>query len=405
MKKRRKIQPHCFLILILAISIKFSYAQLDNTTNYISNREGILIEISNEYKDIFDKSLSDFKIFKTNQSTFSIVIDSSFLESFNNLKIPYEIKGDLYSIRAESAPNSGVIPSDPNYSPDDNTWIEKWAYDYEYFWDDVKFWPDNGVYYQYGATVSDSPIESGEFVVLLNFSLPSSNTVLERVDIAFYGYKSGIGLTQHSVVNYNTYYTNRFSISSPTTETWHYINDIDINQYVYRSGTYIEVMHGVYAPASDQAEVAKCAAIFYYVDPSLTVTPSNYDVSYSSGETPSYTISSNTSWTISESSSWVTSLSRTSGTGNSSFTASYSENTSTSQRSATITVSGGGITRYVTVTQAGAPAPADLQLSSLNTNWSVPYTGGTDPGYVNNNGDLTLSWNTTINGKKWISRL
>ena len=51
---------------------------------------------------------------------------------------------------------------------------------------------------------------------------------------------------------------------------------------------------------------------------------------------------------------WLT-VNPVSGTGNETLTATYTENTTTSQRVGTITVTGGGITRTVTVTQAAGP--------------------------------------------------
>ena len=51
---------------------------------------------------------------------------------------------------------------------------------------------------------------------------------------------------------------------------------------------------------------------------------------------------------------WLT-VSPTSGSGDGTLTATYQENTATSERIGTITVTGGGITRTVTVTQSAAP--------------------------------------------------
>ncbi|MBF0224556.1 MAG: hypothetical protein HQK76_03790 [Desulfobacterales bacterium] len=81
---------------------------------------------------------------------------------------------------------------------------------------------------------------------------------------------------------------------------------------------------------------------------SLSVTPTTKAVENTSG-TFSVTVTSNVAWTVFESSSWL-SVSSTSGSNNSSFTVTYDANTGT-ERSAVITVSGGGKTATVTVTQ------------------------------------------------------
>ena len=82
----------------------------------------------------------------------------------------------------------------------------------------------------------------------------------------------------------------------------------------------------------------------------LTVTPSNQSVTNASGST-AFTVESNTSWTVNDDAAWLT-VSPDNGTGNGEIIATYEENTTTSQRVGTITVTGGGITRTVTVTQS-----------------------------------------------------
>ncbi len=117
----------------------------------------------------------------------------------------------------------------------------------------------------------------------------------------------------------------------------------------------------------------------------LTVTPSNRNVSNSSGNT-TFTVSSDVSWTVSESVSWITSVSPASGSNNGSFAVNYSANGTTSQRTGTITVSGGGITRNVTVTQAASndipsdvmPIPQNVTATvvggTIRVDWQMPNT-------------------------------
>ena len=86
----------------------------------------------------------------------------------------------------------------------------------------------------------------------------------------------------------------------------------------------------------------------------LTLSQSSLSCSAVSSVFPSVTVTSNVSWTASSSnSSWLT-VTPASGSNNGSISIRAAENTSTSSRSGTITVSGGGINRTVSVTQSGA---------------------------------------------------
>jgi len=145
----------------------------------------------------------------------------------------------------------------------------------------------------------------------------------------------------------------------------------------------------------------------------LTVTPSNQPVTNKAGST-TFAVESNTNWTVSDNAGWLT-VNPASGNNNGTLTADYSENTSTSQRTGTITVTDGGITRNVTVTQEAAPitltvTPSNQSVSNgsgnttfsveSNTNWTVSDNAGwltVSPASGNNNGTLTATFseNTT----------
>ena len=89
--------------------------------------------------------------------------------------------------------------------------------------------------------------------------------------------------------------------------------------------------------------------------PSLIVTPSNQNVTSSSGTT-GFTVTSNIPWTSSSNQTWCTVT--PSGNGNGTITATYQLNTGAGSRIAAITVSGSGVSdQVVTVTQLGS-APA-----------------------------------------------
>ncbi len=82
----------------------------------------------------------------------------------------------------------------------------------------------------------------------------------------------------------------------------------------------------------------------------LDYSISSWDFPYNTSLSKTISVNSNVSWSLSESLSWI-SLSKTSGSGSSSVVIYCTENTSTSSRSGTITLSGGGIIRTFTVSQ------------------------------------------------------
>jgi plastocyanin len=107
--------------------------------------------------------------------------------------------------------------------------------------------------------------------------------------------------------------------------------------------------------------------------PSLTVSPSNQNVTATSGST-SFTVLSNTTWNVTSDQTWCTVTS--SGSGNGTITANYTVNSSTSPRVATITVSASGVSnQVVTVTQAGAAATLSVSPPSQSVTESA---GSTD---------------------------
>ena len=147
----------------------------------------------------------------------------------------------------------------------------------------------------------------------------------------------------------------------------------------------------------------------------LTVSPSNQSVTNISGST-TFAITSNTSWNVSDDATWLT-VSPASGSDNSTLTATYQENTTTSQRVGTITVIGGGITRTVTVTQAAAPfiltvSPSNQSVTNAsgsttftitsNTSWNVSDDATwltVSPASGTENGAITANYSREHNNK------
>jgi M6 family metalloprotease-like protein len=123
--------------------------------------------------------------------------------------------------------------------------------------------------------------------------------------------------------------------------------------------------------------------------PTLSVTPSNQNVTAPAGNT-SFTVTSNSGWISSSNQSWCTVT--PSGTGNGSIVATYTENTTLVQRVASITVTVAGLTPVVvTVTQA-APAAT---LAVTPPNQDVTDVAGNTSFNVTSNSSWSVSCNQT----------
>ncbi|MDR1722721.1 MAG: hypothetical protein LBR84_02125, partial [Tannerella sp.] len=124
----------------------------------------------------------------------------------------------------------------------------------------------------------------------------------------------------------------------------------------------------------------------------LTVSPTTYNFAAAGGASSAFTVTSNQSWTVTSSATWLT-LSKSSGSNNGTFTATAAANTTTAQRTATITVAGGGITRTVAVTQDAATA-ATLTVSPTTYNFVA--AGGTSSAFtVTSNQSWTVTSSAT----------
>ncbi len=121
--------------------------------------------------------------------------------------------------------------------------------------------------------------------------------------------------------------------------------------------------------------------------PTLSVSPSNRNVSAAAGST-TFSVTSNSSWNASSNASWCTVTAG--GSGNGTINANFSENTSVSQRIATVTVSVAGLpNQTVTVTQSGAA----LVLTVGPANQNVPSSAGNTLFNVSSNTNWTASSN------------
>ena len=116
------------------------------------------------------------------------------------------------------------------------------------------------------------------------------------------------------------------------------------------------------------------------IDSNLTV--SSINEFNANGGSQTITVNSNIDWTVSENSNWITTNS-TSGSNNGSVLISANQNTSTNGRSATITITGSGISRTVTVSQEGAeeidiPTETCTTGTNLSLNSTIVSFSGDD---------------------------
>ena len=105
--------------------------------------------------------------------------------------------------------------------------------------------------------------------------------------------------------------------------------------------------------------------------PPSTLTVSETVLSFTAAsESKEFTITSNTSWTISSgTASWLA-INPSSGSNDATITVTSSVNTSTSERAVTISVTGGGITQDIRVTQDGAPPTPTLGVGASELSFS-----------------------------------
>jgi hypothetical protein len=114
-------------------------------------------------------------------------------------------------------------------------------------------------------------------------------------------------------------------------------------------------------------------------------------------------VTSNVSWTVNDDQSWL-STTPTSGTNNGSFSVNATANTATTSRSGTVTVTGGGITRNVSVAQAGQAGTSVVYQTESGTvggGTVVESTNGgfIGTGYVNASATGGFSQNSNVDGR------
>jgi hypothetical protein len=135
------------------------------------------------------------------------------------------------------------------------------------------------------------------------------------------------------------------------------------------------------------------ASVFGTPTNNLTVSPTT--LSFASGAASSaVAVTANVSWTVTDDQTWITAT-PVSGANNGSFTVSATANTGTTSRTGTVTVTGGGLMRTVSVTQA-APTANNLTLSQT----SLSFASAAASSAVNVTANV--SW-TVTDDQTWLS--
>ncbi len=106
-------------------------------------------------------------------------------------------------------------------------------------------------------------------------------------------------------------------------------------------------------------------------------------------------VTANVSWTVTDDQTWL-SASPTSGSNNGSFTVSATANTAATARMGTVTVTGGGLTRTVAVTQAGTSTSNTLNVSTTSLALASGASSGTFA--ITSN----VSW-AVVDDQPWIT--
>ena len=110
----------------------------------------------------------------------------------------------------------------------------------------------------------------------------------------------------------------------------------------------------------------------------LTVSANSLNVSAVDASTATFDISANVAWTANSNQTWLT-ISNLSGTGNQKITLTAAGNTAVTSRSATVTISGQGVTsQTVTVSQQGSSPFLTVSANTLSINSSAASTGTFD---------------------------
>ncbi|HEU5137741.1 MAG TPA: cellulase family glycosylhydrolase [Steroidobacteraceae bacterium] len=136
------------------------------------------------------------------------------------------------------------------------------------------------------------------------------------------------------------------------------------------------------------------ATVFPGGGDNLTVSPAALTFGSGAASLP-VAVTANVSWTVSDNQTWIT-VAPVSGSNNGSFNVSVALNNSATARAGAVTVTGGGFTRTINVSQAGQPNDPVLNLSQ--TSLAFPSAASSSAVNVTAN----VSWTVTDN-QTWLT--
>lgn len=147
---------------------------------------------------------------------------------------------------------------------------------------------------------------------------------------------------------------------------------------------------------SDRDNIVRTITVYQEKETWLTVSPTSVSMQKNGGS-QTISVTSNNVWTASSNQSWC-SLSKTSGTGNGSFTINASSNSTIYSRNATVTIKAGDKTRTVSVSQE-----ENISITLSSYSLSIYYLVGSS--YFTLSCDPNLSWyikEYTSNGRRIV---
>lgn len=206
--------------------------------------------------------------------------------------------------------------------------------------------------------------------------------------------------TANKLANHDTTY---FEVTANGGQTW---TKVDTLSPPASNGSYLQRIHSLNTFAGNncyfrfrhRTDNGSSAANVYLDDISiyldggaitLSVTPSNQNVNSTAGST-AFTVTTTASWTAASDQTWCTIT--PSGNGNGTITANYTDNNTSSQRIAHITVTVPGITPVVVTVTQSSTAPT---LSVTPPNQNVTSAAGATGFTVTSNSAWTASSNQT----------
>ncbi len=248
------------------------------------------------------------------------------------------------------------------------------------------------------TTFTDASMPNAKSWAGVNTALPLinivENTVSKEVNFCFISCAPSLNVTPPTQNVSTTAGTTSFTVT--TTSAWTSVSNqtwCTVNPSGTGNGTitanYTQNLSPTSRTANITVTVASISPVVVTVvqagtAPSLSITPPNQNVPATPAGNTSFAITANVAWTAVSSDTWC--IVPASGTGNGTLVADYTANPNTTPRTATISVTGAGLSvQTVTVTQSGSV----LTLSVTPPNQTVTSPAGNTSFSVTSNSNWT----------------